>query len=86
MSKSNRFEEDNKDLVIDNQKFESAADALSVVEFESIGQDQCNSWRKSVLDAKKRLLTALIKQNCSSMKKCQEEGSNYYNENAALQR
>ena len=50
MSKGNRFEED---LVIDTQKCESAAAALSVGEFESIGQNHYNNWKKSVLDAKK---------------------------------
>ena len=42
MSKDNRFEEDNEDLVIDNQKCESAAAALSVGldEFQYMGQDQ----------------------------------------------
>ena len=52
-SKGNRFEEDNEDLVIDTQKYEYAA-ALSVGEFESIGQDHYNNWRKSVLDAKEK--------------------------------
>src|SRR6218665_3365942 len=62
MSKSNRFEDDNEDLVIDNQKCESAAAALSVGAFESMEQDHYNNWRKSVLDAKKKLLTAPIKR------------------------
>ena len=38
----NRFEDDNEDLVIDTQKCEYAA-ALSVGEFESMGQDQYNN-------------------------------------------
>jgi len=47
------------------QKCESAA-ALSVGEFESIGQAHYNNWRKSVLDAKEKLLTAPINRGEAS--------------------
>ena len=64
MSKVNPFEEDSEDLVtLDKQVCEAMAAAISVHQIESMGQDQYNNFRKSVLESNDKLLTAPIKQN-----------------------
>jgi hypothetical protein len=64
LSKGNSFEEDSEDLVtLDNKVCESAAAAVSVRIVESMGQEQYNNFRESVLDSNDTLLTAPIKRN-----------------------
>ena len=64
LSKGNPFEEDSEDLVtLDNKVCESAAAAVSVCMVDSIGQEQYNNFRESVLDSNDTLLTPPIKRN-----------------------
>eukprot|EP00745_Piridium_sociabile_P034704 TRINITY_DN5991_c0_g1_i13.p1 TRINITY_DN5991_c0_g1~~TRINITY_DN5991_c0_g1_i13.p1 ORF type:complete len:843 (-),score=177.10 TRINITY_DN5991_c0_g1_i13:511-3039(-) len=64
LSKGNPFEEDSEDLVtLDNNVCESVAAAISVHKVESLGQEQYNNFRESVLDSNETLLTAPIKRN-----------------------
>jgi len=62
MSKANPFEEDSEDLVtLEDHVCESAAAAISVLNLESLGQEQYNTFRKNVLESGDTLLTAPIK-------------------------
>jgi len=64
MSKGNPFEEDRDDLVwLNNQVSESAAAAVSIHKFASIGKSKYNNLRKSVLNLNDSLLTVQIKRN-----------------------
>jgi len=64
MSKANPLEEDSEDLVtLDDHVCESAAAAISVLNLESLGQEQYNTFRKNVLESGDTLLTAPIKRN-----------------------
>lgn len=64
LSNGNPFEEHSEDLVtLDNKVCESAAATLSVHLVESMGQEQYNNFRQSVLDSNYIPLTAPIKRN-----------------------
>lgn len=64
LSNGNPFEEYSGDLVtLDNKVCESSAAATSVSKVESVGQEQYNNFRRSVLDSNDTPLTAPIKRN-----------------------
>ena len=64
LSNENPFEKHSGDLVtLDNKVCESAAAAISVHKVESMGQEQYNNFRQSVLDSNDTPLTAPIKGN-----------------------
>ena len=64
LSKGSPFEEHSEDLVtLDNKVCESVTAAVSVRNFEFMGQEQYDNFRKNVLDSNDTLLTAPIKQN-----------------------
>jgi len=63
MSKANPFEENGEDLVtLDDHVCESATAAIYVLNLESLGQEQYNTFRKSLLESGDTLLTAPIKR------------------------
>ena len=62
LSNGNPFEEHSGDLVtIANKVCETAAAAVSVHKVKSMGQEQYNNFRQSVLDSDDTPLTATIK-------------------------